>query len=64
MKHVNLLSKRRPALAQFEPVLQVIGIISSILSLPQVLFGSVAGYTSAMSELNRVFNIPLPDKGD
>ncbi len=41
MKHIQALSQERPAMAQFEPILQFIGIIQSILGTPGIVIQNV-----------------------
>jgi hypothetical protein len=33
MKHIHALSRQRPAKAQFEPLLQLVGLLSAMLDL-------------------------------
>jgi hypothetical protein len=33
MKHIHVLSRQRPAKAQFEPLLQLVGLLSAMLDL-------------------------------
>ncbi|MBX7257661.1 MAG: hypothetical protein K1Y02_14975 [Candidatus Hydrogenedentes bacterium] len=39
MKHLKPTSRCNPAMAQFEPVLNLIGVFSAILNLPSILLG-------------------------
>jgi len=43
MKHLNAISCSRPAKAQFEPILQLLGIFDFIINLPLALTGSAFG---------------------
>lgn len=39
MKHIKVVSSERPAKAQFEPILQFIGIFQAMFGLPGIIFG-------------------------
>jgi hypothetical protein len=61
MKHMRTLT-RRPAPAQFEPVLQIIGIIQAILSIPITLFSAGQLGTMWYVQLSDVFGFTIPQK--
>jgi hypothetical protein len=48
MRHIRTLSSNRPAPAQFESVLQLVGLFNAILAL----------YTN----ISQVFGLPVPQK--
>ena len=50
MRHLTPVSRRKPAPAQFEPLLQLVALISSALSL--------------LTQLSDIFGFSLPTKGD
>lgn len=50
MKHAHPVTKRRPLPAQFEPLLQIVGLASAVLSL--------------IENVARVFGLDLPQKSE
>ncbi len=54
MTHVRPVSQRRPVKAQFEPALQLVGLIQSIKSTPGIL---LAQGSTAVGILNTVFGM-------
>ncbi len=48
MKHIRALSNQKPATAQFEPILQLVGLIQSVLGLPSVLIQEGTQILSAL----------------
>ena len=50
MRHVRPVTIRRPARAQFEPLLQLLGVIQVALNL--------------LVQLSQVFGFEIPQKGD
>jgi len=49
MTHVNLVSRQRPGKAQFEPALQLVGLLSAVLGL--------------FSQFASLFGVNLSNKG-
>ena len=46
MKHIRVLTRQRPAQAQLEPLLQLVGLLSSLLSL----FGQASDLLTRLAE--------------
>ena len=63
MRHIKQLTLERPATAQLEPVLEIVGLIQAILSLPAIIFNALASYANAMNQLHSVFGLVIPQKG-
>jgi len=59
MQHLRPVSSKRPALAQFEVILQLVGLVQAVLSLPLTLAQQAA---TTMTQLNQVFGIQIPQK--
>lgn len=47
MKHIHVLSSQRPAKAQFEPLLQFVGLLSAILDLYEDFTGFLGSKNSS-----------------
>jgi hypothetical protein len=69
MKHCRTITTTRPASAQLDPIVQMIGIVQSLFALPQTIFGGVQALFSAMSlglgvlnTASNMFGFELPQK--
>ena len=49
MKHCRPISGARPAPAQFEPILQLVGLKQALLGMPSILFGQAQQVVSLLT---------------
>jgi hypothetical protein len=70
MKHIRVTSRHKPAPAQFEPILQLIGIFQALIGTPSILLGQgqqlvglLSGAIALLVTASSVFGFDIPQKG-